>query len=192
MLPTPPTEQTVGSIRLDPPGPFVAGSRHTLRLIYTAGASGMEVGGAQRVYPPHQGHTYWELGKVTAETSREGVTCEVETFNDRPYTFHHSNPPWIRVTIYGDRLREGDTITITLGEHGGYSKGYFRLARVATHAWCDYKFDCFVDVLGNGERPAEYHREDAFVRLPDEPKVEIVADRPASLMVTAKAPGSAD
>lgn len=191
MLPTPPTEETVGTITLDPAGPFVAGSRHTLRLVYTAGASGMDVGGALRIYPPHQGHTYWELGKVTAETSREGVTCEVETFNDRPYTYHHSNPPWIRVTVYGGRLQEGDTITITLGEHGGYSKGYFRLARVADHAWCDYKFDCFVDVLGNGERPAEYHREDAFVRLPDEPRVEIVADRPACVFVTAKPPGSA-
>lgn len=191
MLPTPPTEETVGSIVLDPPGPFVAGSRQTLRLIYTAGEPGIEVGGALRIYPPHQGHTYWELGKVTAATSREGVTCEVETFNDRPYTYHHSNPPWIRVTVYGEPLAEGDTITITMGEHGGYSKGYFRLARVAKHAWCDYKFDCFVDVLGNGERPLEYHRDDAFVRLPDEPKVEIIADEPASLMVTAKPPGSA-
>lgn len=192
MLPTPPTEETIGTITLDPPGPFVAGSRHTLRLTYTAGESGIAAGGALRIYPPHQGHTYWELGKVTAETSREGVTCEVETFNDRPYTYHHSNPPWIRVTVYGGELREGDTITITLGEHGGYSKGYFRLARVADHAWCDYKFDCFVDVLGNGERPAESHREDAFVRLPDEPRVEIAADRPASVFVTAKPPGSAD
>jgi hypothetical protein len=191
MLPTPPSEDTVGSIRLDPPGPFVAGSRHTLRLTYTAGASGVEEGGALRIYPPHQGHTYWELGKVTAEASRVGVACEVETFNDRPYTFHHSNPPWIRVTVYGGPLREGDTVTITLGEHGGYSRGYFRLARVAQHAWCDYKFDCYVDVLGNGERPLEYHRPDAFVRIPDEPHVEIVADRPASVFVTAKAPGQA-
>lgn len=192
MLPTPPTEETVGTVRLDPPGPFVAGSRHTLRLIYTAGPSGIDVGGALRIYPPHQGHTYWELGKVTAETSREGVTCEVETFNDGPYTFHHSNPPWIRVTVWGEPLREGDTITITLGEHGGYSRGYFRLARVADHAWCDYWFDCFVDVLGNGERPAEYHRPDAFVRIPDAPRVEIIADRPARMFVIAKAPGSAE
>lgn len=189
MLPTPPTEQSVGTIRLDPPGPFVAGSRHTMRLIYTAGPSGIEVGGALRVYPPHQGHTYWELGKVTAKTSREDVTCEVETFNDRPYTYHHSNPPWIRVTVFGEPLREGDTIAITLGEHGGYSRGYYRLARVADHAWCDYWFDCFVDVLGNGERPAEFHREDAFVRIPDAPRVEIIADRPARLHIIAQAPG---
>ncbi len=192
MLPDPPTEESVGTISLDPSGPFVAGSRHTLTLTYTAGPSGIETGGALRIYPPHQGHTYWEPGKVTAETPREGVTCEVETFNDSPYTFHHSNPPWIRVTVYGEPLREGDTITITLGEHGGYSKGYFRLARVARHAWCDYQFDCYVDVLGNGERPAEFHREDAFVRLPSSPKVEIIADEPASVFVTARPPGTAD
>jgi len=192
MLPTPPTEETVGTIRLEPSGPFVAGSRHTLRLVYTAGASGIEVGGALRIFPPHQGHTYWELGKVTAETSRPGATCEVETFNDRPYTFHHSNPPWLRVTVYGEPLQEGDTITVTLGEHGGYSRGYHRLARVADHAWPEYRFDCFVDVLGNGERPREFDRPDAFVRLPTSPEVGIIADRPASLHVVARPPGAAD
>ncbi len=191
MLPTAPTEQSVGTISLDPPGPFVAGSRQTLRLIYTAGASGIDIGGALRVYPPHQGHTYWELGKVTANTSREGATCEVESFNDRPYTYHHSNPPWLRVSVFGEPLREGDTITIILGEHGGYSRGYYRLARIADHAWGDYRFDCFVDVLGNGERPAEYHRQDAFVRVPNAPHVEIIAERPARLHVIAKAPGQA-
>ncbi len=191
MLSTPPTEQSVGTIRLDRPGPFVAGSRQRLRLTYTAGPSGIEVGGALRIYPPHQGHTYWELGKVAAVASREGVACDVETFNDRPYTYHHSNPPWVRVTILGEPLCEGDTISVTLGEHGGYSRGYYRLARVADHAWCEYHFDCYVDVLGNGERPAEFHREDALVRVPAPPRVEIIADRPARLHVVAKAPGSA-
>ncbi len=191
MLNTPPTEEIVGSIELSPPGPFVAGSRHTLKLTYTAGPSGIEVGGGLRVLPPHRGHTYWELGKVTAECSREGAVAEIETFNDHPYTFHHSNPPLVRVTVWGQPLREGDTITITLGEHGGYSSGYFRLARVAKHAYDEDRFTVHVDVLGNGRRPREFDRPDAFVELPDTPGVTIIADEPANVHVVAKPPGKA-
>ncbi len=192
MLSTPPTPDTVGTIRLEPAGPFVAGSRHTLRLIYTAGPSGIAVGGGLRIFPPHRGMTYWELGKVTAECSRPGSAVEVETFNDHPYTFHHSNPPYVRVTVYGEPLQEGDTIIITLGEHGGYSRGYFRRARVTDHAWSSYPFEVFVDVLGNGARPREFDRPDAFVELPDAPEVDVIADRPARLHVIAKPPGGAD
>ncbi|MEA3402796.1 MAG: DUF3604 domain-containing protein [Armatimonadota bacterium] len=187
-----PSPETVGTITLDPAGPFVAGSRHTLTLTYTAGESGIEVGGGLRVFPPHMGHTYWELGKVTAECSREGACMEVETFNDQPYTFHHSNPPYIRVTVWGQPLSEGDTITITIGEHGGYSSGYFRLARVATHAWRGYRFTASVDVLGNGRRPREFDRPDAFVELPDVPTLDIIADQPHTAHVVAKPPGEAD
>ncbi len=191
MLSTPPTPESVGSMRIEPAGPFVAGSRHSVRLTYTAGPSGIEVGGGLRIFPPHRGHTYWELGKVTAECSRAGATVEVETFNDRPYTFHHSNPPYVRVTVYGEPLAEGDTVTVTLGEHGGYSRGYFRLARVTDHAWCGYPFQVLVDVLGNGARPREFDRPDAFVELPDAPQVDVVADRPAKIHVAAKPPGRA-
>ncbi|MGD9494673.1 MAG: DUF3604 domain-containing protein [Armatimonadota bacterium] len=189
MLSTPPTPASVGSIRLEPPGPFVAGSRHTLRLTYAAGPSGIEVGGGLRIFPPHQGMTYWEVGKVTAECSRPGVAVEVETCNDHPYTYHHSNPPYVRVSVWGQALQQGDTITITLGEHGGYSRGYYRLARITDHAWRGYRFEVFVDVLGNGVRPREFDRPDAFVSLADPPAVDVLAGRPARLHVVAKAPG---
>lgn len=191
MLNTPPTGETVGSIKLDRPGPFVAGSRQTFTLTYTAGASGIEAGGGLRVIPPHRGHTYWELGKVTARCSREDSTVEVETFNDHPYTYHHSNPPWLRVTVWGEALAEGDTITITLGEHGGYSSGYFRLARVSRHAYEGDRFAVSVDVLGNGRRPREFDRPDAFVELPDTPRVTVIADKPAAIRAVAKPPGRA-
>ena len=162
-----------------------------MRLIYTAGPSGIEIGGGLRIFAPHRGHTCWELGKVTAECSRTGATVDVETFNDRPYTFHHFNPPHVRVTVYGEPLAEADTITVTLGEHGGYSRGYFRLARVTDHAWCGYPFRVSVDVLGNGARPREHDRPDAFAELPDAPTVDIIADRPAKVHVAAKPPGRA-
>lgn len=192
MLSTAPTPETVGSIRLDPPGPFVAGSRHTLILVYTAGPSGLDIGGALRIFPPHRGHTFWELGHVTARCSRPESAVEVETFNDRPYSFHHSKFPYVRVTVYGAPLEEGDTITVTLGDPGGYSKGFFRRARVADLAWHDYRFEVLVDVLGNGDRPRELDRPDAFVALPDPPRVAIIPDRPARLHVVARPPGRAD
>lgn len=192
MLHSAPTKETIGRIELDPPGPFVAGSRQTLKLTYTAGPSGIETGGGLRIMPPHRGHTYWELGKVTAETSREGATVEVETFNDHPYTYHHSNPPLVRVTVWGKPLSEGDTITITLGEQGGYSSGYFRLARVSRHAYEGDRFIVHVDVLGNGRRPREFDRPDAFVELPDTPRVTIIAGEPARAVVTAKSPANTE
>ncbi len=185
-----PTPGSVGSIELAPSGPIVAGARGTWRFMYTAGASGIEVGGGLRIFPPHKGHTFWELGKVTARCSREGATVDVETFNAGPYTPHHSNPPYIRVTVYGEPLVEGDTITVTIGERGGYSRGYFGLARAADHAWEDYPVEVFVDVLGNGARPREFDRPDAFVTLPDTPNVEIIADAPARLHVIARPPGT--
>jgi hypothetical protein len=192
LLDTAPTPETVGSIRLQPSGPIVAGARGTWKLIYTAGPSGIEVGGSLRIFPPHQGHTFWELGKVTAETSRPLATCEVETFNDRPYSFHHSQPPYLRVTVYGRPLIEGDTITLTIGEPGGYSRGYFRQARVADHAYHDYRFEVSVDVLGNGARPREFDRPDAFVELSHPPKVDIIAASPAYFHVVARPPGGDD
>ena len=76
-----PTPETIGSIVLQPSGPIVAGSRGTWKLIYTVGPSGIEVGGGLRIFPPHRGMTFWELGKVTAETSRPLATCEVQTFS---------------------------------------------------------------------------------------------------------------
>jgi hypothetical protein len=187
-----PTPESVGRIELCPDGPIVAGAHGTWRLTYTAGASGIEVGGGLRIFPPHKGHTFWELGKVTTRCSREGATVDVETFNAGPYTSHHSNPPHIRVTVYGEPLAEGDTITGTIGERGGDSRGYFGLARATDHAWESYPFEVFVDVLGNGARPREFDRPDAFVELEDAPEVEVIADAPARLHVIARPPGGPD
>ncbi len=188
----PPNPDSVGTIALQPTGPFVAGTRHTFTLTYTVGASGIEVGGGLRIFPPHKGHTFWELGMVTAQCSRSGVAIDVETFNDGPYTFHHSNFPYIVITVYGEPAREGDTITVTIGERGGYSRGYFRRARVADHASDEYPFEVSVDVLGNGARPRERDRADALVALPDTPVIEVIADKPARLHVIARPPGRAD
>ena len=70
-------------------------------------------------------------------------------------------------------------IEVALGERGGYSRGYFGLARAADHAWESYPFEVSVDVLGNGARPREFDRPDAFVQLEDAPVVEVIADQPA-------------
>jgi len=187
-----PTPETIGSIVLQPSGPIVAGSRGAWKLIYTVGPSGIQVGGGLRIFPPHRGMTFWELGKVTAETSRPLATCEVQTFNDAPYSFHHSQPPHIQVTVFGKPLIEGDQVTITIGERGGYSRGYFRRARATDHAYDDYAFEVYVDVLGNGARPLEMVVKQSWVELPDAPAVEVVADRPQRFHVVAKPPGGDD
>lgn len=187
-----PTPESIGSIVLQPSAPIVAGSRDTWKLIYTVGPSGIQVGGGLRIFPPHRGMTFWELGKVAAETSRPGATCEVQTFNDAPYSFHHSQPPHIQVMVLGERLIEGDQITVTIGERGGYSRGYFLRARATDHAYDDYPFEVYVDVLGNGTRPMEMVVKQSWVQLPDAPTVEVVADRPQRFHVAAKPPGGED
>lgn len=176
-----------GHMGIEPDSPVVAGSRGTWRIIYTAGARGMAVGGALRIRPPQRGMVRWEVGMVTAEASRPGSTCRVQLINCHPITYHWRQAPTIQVDLFGASLRAGDTLTVTLGERGGYSRGYFVRARAQDHAHRDAIWDAWVDTEGNKSLPPERTIDDPWVPL--EPiRMDVRPGPPARLSVVVRQP----
>jgi hypothetical protein len=186
MLPT----AKFGTIRIEPDSPVVAGSRGTWRVIYQVGARGMAVGGALRIRPPQRGMVRWELGMVTARASRPASTCRVQLFNCHPITYHWRQAPTIQVDLLGAPLADGDTITVTIGERGGYSRGYYRRARAQDHAVKGATWDFWVDAEGNKSLPPERPINDPWVSL-ESVAMDVLPGPPARLSVVARqsAPG---
>ena len=116
----------MGSIRLSPPGPFVAGSHQELTLVYTAGTFGIDDTGMVKV----SWRTTSDMAKpqfdkpsaanfTTVEASN-GAKLEVwyDRLNIRPY----ANTLLIRVGR--GYLRQGDTLTIRFGDRRWGSPGW--------------------------------------------------------------------
>ena len=116
-----------GSVSIDPPGPFVAGSYARLTLTYTAGRFGIDDTGAIRVCfrfatdggPP-------QFDKPAAPNF-----VSVEASNgarlDLRYDYKLNTRPWDRtivVRVARGYMREGDTITLRFGDPRGGSPGF--------------------------------------------------------------------
>src|SRR5215207_366909 len=118
--------ESMGSIRLTSPGPFVAGSLEALTLVYTAGQFGIDDTGMVKI----SWRTTSDMAKpqfdkpqavnfTTVEASN-GARLEVwyDRLNIRPYV----NTLLIRVGR--GYLRAGDTLTIRLGDRRQGSPGF--------------------------------------------------------------------
>ena len=116
----------MGSVELEPPGPFLAGAFAELTLVYTAGTFGIDDTGMVKI----SWRTTSDMGKpqfdkpqaanfTTVEASN-GAKLEVwfDRLNIRPY----ANTLLIRVGR--GYLRSGDTLTIRLGDRRQGSPGY--------------------------------------------------------------------
>jgi len=79
------------------------------------------------------------------------------------------------------------TITITIGDRGAYSRGFFRRARAQDHAQDDAIWDFWVDVEGNKSVPPESSHNDRFVKL-DPFVMRVQPAEPARLAVVARQP----
>jgi len=178
----------IGQLRIEPSDPVAAGSRGTWRLIYTVGAQSIAPGGGVKILPPHQGKTIWEVGKVTALASRPGVSCEVQTKNVYPQTFHWVRPLEVIVKVYGTRLERGDEIVVTIGEPGAYVSGFFRRSRVpeiaVPHAW----FEVYVDIEGNGDYVVPPQGADGYQRMDKVPSVDIIGAEPDHFTAVVRQP----
>ena len=130
----------VGSLTLDPPGPFHAGDQVTVRLIYTVGALGMAEGGGLLVRGARSG--------IQAEDPAGRNYVSIESSN--PDATLTSSEPWgdwlgmhfsnrgrraiparpgvpravLQFRLSGAALEEGDTITITYGDTSGGGPGF--------------------------------------------------------------------
>ena len=152
----------MGSIRLSPEGPFVAGSLAELTLVYTAGSFGIDDTGMLKV----SWRTTSDMAKpqfdkpraanfTTVEASN-GAELEVrfDRLNIRPY----ANTLLIRVGR--GYLRRGDTLTIRFGDKRQGSPGWRLQTNVEKHVELKTSVDAF----------ATYE----FCELPEQPAFDLV------------------
>src|SRR6478672_10453352 len=158
----------MGSIRLTPSGPFVAGSHAELTLTYTAGKFGIDDTGMVKI----SWRTTSDMSKpqfdkpavpnfTTVEASN-GAKLDVwfDRLNIRPY----ANTLLIRVgRAY---LRAGDTLTIRLGDRRQGSPGY----RLQTNCEALVELKTSVDAFATYE----------FCELPQQPGFALVPGPAAS------------
>jgi hypothetical protein len=153
----------MGSIKLTPPGPFVAGSHAELTLIYTAGTFGIDDTGMVKI----SWRTTSDMSKpqfdkpaaanfTTVEASN-GAKLEVwfDRLNIRPY----ANTLLIRVGR--GYLRAGDTLTIRLGDRRQGSPGF----RLQTNCEERVELKTSIDAFATYE----------FCELPEQPAFALVA-----------------
>jgi hypothetical protein len=153
----------MGSIRLTPSGPFVAGSHAELTLVYTAGKFGIDDTGMLKI----SWRTTSDMSKpqfdkpaaanfTTVEASN-GAQLNVwfDRLNIRPY----ANTLLIRVGR--GYLRAGDTLTIRLGDRRQGSPGF----RLQTNVEDRVELKTSVDAFATYE----------FCELPEQPWFDLVA-----------------
>src|SRR5437868_6206712 len=155
--------EDMGTIRLTPAGPFVAGSLAELTLTYTAGRFGIDDTGMMKI----SWRTTSDMSKpqfdkpqaanfTTVEASN-GAKLEVwfDRLNIRPY----GNTLLIRVGR--GFLRAGDTLTIRLGDRRQGSPGF----RLQTNVEANVELKTSVDAFATYE----------FCQLPVQPAFDLVA-----------------
>ena len=152
----------MGSIRLTPAGPFVAGSFAELTLVYTAGTFGIDDTGMVKV----SWRTTSDMAKpqfdkpqaanfTTVEASN-GAKLEVwyDRLNIRPYV----NTLLIRVGR--GYLRAGDTLTIRFGDKRQGSPGW----RLQTNVEKNVELKTSIDAFATYE----------FCELPEQPAFDLI------------------
>src|SRR5262249_48928011 len=116
----------MGSAVLTPPGPFVAGSHQELTIVYTAGKFGIDDTGMLKI----SWRTTSDMSKPQFDQPPAANYTPVEASNGAKleYWFDRLNiRPWantILIRVGRGYLREGDTITVRLGDRRRGSPGY--------------------------------------------------------------------
>jgi hypothetical protein len=116
----------MGTAVLTPPGPFVAGSHQELTVVYTAGKFGIDDTGMLKI----SWRTTSDMSKPQFDqpTAANYTTVEASNGAKLEYWFDRLNiRPWantILIRVGRGYLREGDTITVRLGDRRQGSPGY--------------------------------------------------------------------
>jgi Protein of unknown function (DUF3604) len=153
----------MGSIKLMPAGPFVAGSHAELVLVYTAGTFGIDDTGMVKVsWRTTSDFSKPQFDKPTAANfttveASNGAKLEVwyDRLNIRPY----ANTLLIRVGR--GYLRAGDTLTVRLGDRRQGSPGL----RLQTNVEKNVELRTAVDAFATYE----------FCELPAQPAFDLIA-----------------
>lgn len=160
--PVPPA--LAGSATVSPGGPVEAGSWQSFTLVYTAGRFGVDDSGSIKVcfrFATDQSRLQLDdpngPGFVTVEASNGAVL-------DARFDYKQNTRPWDRtlhIKVVRGYMREGDTITVRLGDRRQGSPGL----RTQTFSEPFFEFHVLADPI------ACYH----FVPVPDQPIVPIEA-----------------
>ncbi|MBY8976875.1 DUF3604 domain-containing protein [Rhodobacteraceae bacterium NNCM2] len=137
-----------GSARLDPVDPCEIRSFQTLTITYTVGRFGLDDTGAIRIamrWVSDSGAIQTDdpqaMNYVTARASNGApLVTFVEPYGYRPWSLA------LRITVAGGYMREGDTITVVIGDRSGGSPGY----RLQTIAEAAFEFKVSVDSCATG------------------------------------------
>ncbi len=170
-----------GHVSMEPSGPVPARSTQTLRITYTVGRHGMDDTGSLRVVLRSVG----DSGRLqtldpaapnyaTAKASNGAglAVAYLPTGGWRPRN------KCLQVTVVKGCLREGDTITVTIGDTEGGSPGAF----MQTHCESHFEYKVVVDVCATGH----------YLPLAETPSVTIAPGPPArwrAVLPTLRRPG---
>jgi hypothetical protein len=178
-----PSEDPVlyGHVSIDPTGPVAARSAQTLTLTYTVGRHGMDDTGSLRVILRSVG----DSGRLQVDDpAAPNYATAVASNGSGLSTTYVPTGGWrprskaLQVTVVKGCLREGDTVTVVIGDTSGGSPG----AYMQTHCETNFEYKVVVDVCATGH----------YLPLTQVPSVSIVPGPPAvwrAVLPTLRRPG---
>lgn len=146
-----PSEDPVlyGHVSMEPNGPVPARSAQTLKITYTVGRHGMDDTGSLRVILRSVG----DSGRLQVhDPAAPNYVTAVASNGAGLHTEYMSKGAWrprskaLQVSVVKGCLREGDTITVTIGDTSGGSPG----AMMQTHCETNFEYKVVVDVCATG------------------------------------------
>jgi hypothetical protein len=157
----------IGHAEMTPAGAFEAGSYAALTITYTAGYFGIDDTGAVRLVTRFA----TDMGRPQFEDPSAPNYVSVEASNGAQLELRFDPKghvrPWdrtISIRVLQGFLREGDTLTIRLGDRRQGSPGI----RMQTFAERDFQLKHFVDPIATG----------IFTEVPSSPRLDIVPGKP--------------
>lgn len=170
-----------GSARISPEGAFEARSLQTFEITYTAGRFGLDDTGAIKIVTRYSN----DWGRLQTDDPAAANYITARASNGSKLSLDYQNGgeqrPWYRsltITVRGDGLYEGDTITITYGDRSGGSPGL----KLQTFCESGFEFKVLADVCATGH----------FLPVVDTPVIAIVPGKPAAwkaVLPTLRRPG---
>jgi len=154
-----------GKVALEIPSTRItAGQRYFLKVVYTAGAKGVEVGGALRFKLPK--------GRAVCSNPDVGLQCSATLGPQGRKGKEFFTTRYLFVTIRDAPLRAGDTVTVACGQQ--HMDGL-----VAPRCAGPWPVEVATDLDGSCSGPGS-----GFRLVPDPPVLEFVSDKPAKLELT--------
>ena len=169
-----------GSVSLSPQGAFETRSLQTFEIVYTVGRFGLDDTGAIKLAFRHSNDWGW----LQFEDPKAVNYVSAVTSNGTPLILSYTSAdqrPWyraIKAEVTGGCLREGDTITILMGDRSGGSPGI----KVQTFCESALEFKLMADVCATGY----------FIPIVNAPSISVVPGRGVrwkAVLPTLRRPG---